>query len=88
MEDLRQVVAQRVRGSAQHRSGLCKIALQEVRFSQHDPNGEFVFFGERGRCPEERREQLNRDGGLAALERGAGSCNHWLQRGVGHGVSV
>ena len=45
VQHLRQVFAKRIRRSAKHRSGLCKIPLQEVRFSQHDPNTELVFLG-------------------------------------------
>jgi hypothetical protein len=45
VQNLRQILAKRVGRPAQHRSGLCKIPLQEVRFSQHDADAELVFLG-------------------------------------------
>ena len=43
VQDLRELLAERVGRPAQRRSGLCKIPLQEVRFSQHDADAELVF---------------------------------------------
>ena len=43
VQDLGQLLAERVGRPAQYRSGLCKIPLQEVRFSQHDADAELVF---------------------------------------------
>ena len=85
MQDLRQVLAEGIGRAAEHRSGLCKIALQEVRFSQHDADTELVVPGQRRGRAQKRREQIDRVGGLPALERGAGAGDHGLQRGVGHG---
>ncbi len=42
VQDLRQAFTNRVRRAAEDGSGLCKIALQEVRFSQHDPHAQFI----------------------------------------------
>ena len=84
VQDRRQVLADGVWRAAEDGSGLCKIALQEVRFSQHDADAEFVVARQRGRRAQQRREQFDRGGGLAALERGAGAGNHRLKSGVGH----
>jgi len=45
VQDRRNSLAQGVRRPSEHGSGLCKIALQEVRFSQHDPDTELVVLG-------------------------------------------
>ena len=67
VHDRGNVVAQRVRRTAEHGSGLCKIPLQEVRFSQHDPDTELVIPGERRGRPQQGRKQLDGGGGLPAL---------------------
>jgi hypothetical protein len=79
-----QRLAQRVGRPAQHGPGLCKITLQEVRFSQHDPNGEFVLAGQGRRPSKEGRQQLDGPSRLPALERGGRAGNNWLKGGVGH----
>ena len=71
MQRLRQIIA--IRGAAKGRSGLCKIALQEVRFSKHDANTQLVFARQRGRRSQQRRKQFDRGSGLAAFERRGGS---------------
>ena len=47
VENRRDALAHGVGRSAEHGSGLCKIPLQEVRFSQHDPDAELVLLGKR-----------------------------------------
>jgi len=42
VQHLRQGFPNRVWRAAEDGSGLCKIALQEVRFSQHDPHAQFI----------------------------------------------
>ena len=84
MQHLRQGFTNRVWGAAQDRSGLCKIPLQEVRFSQHDANGQLVVAGQRRGCAEQRREQIDRRCRLAAFEGGIGAGDYRLQRCVGH----
>jgi len=49
VENMGQGLAYRVRRPADHGSGLCKIPLQEVRFSQHDADTELVLPGQRRR---------------------------------------
>jgi hypothetical protein len=88
VQGLRQVLAQGIRGAAKDRSGLCKIPLQEVRFSQHDANGELVFLGERRGGPEKRTQKLDGDGGLPAFECGARPADYGLKSGVGHERSI
>ena len=86
VQDLGELLAQRIWRPAQRRSGLCKIPLQEVRFSQHDANGELVLAGKRGWRAQKRRQDLDRGRGLAPFERRDGAGNHGLKCGVGHGA--
>ena len=86
MQHLGQGLANRVGRPAQHRSGLCKIPLQEVRFSQHDPDSQLIVARERRRRAQQRGEQFDGGRRLAALERGGGAGNDRLQRCVSHGA--
>ena len=86
--DRRDVLTQRVRRSAEHGSGLCKIPLQEVRFSQHDPDTELVFLGQRRGRPQQGSQEFDGRGSLSALERRPCPDDNGLKRGVGHGASI
>jgi hypothetical protein len=88
MKDLGQVFANRVGRPSQHRSGLCKIPLQEVRFSQHDSDRELVIPGERRRRTQQGRQEFDGVGGLPALQRRAGPGDNGLKCGVSHGASI
>lgn len=85
MKNLGQVFANRVGRPAQDRSGLCKIPLQEVRFSQHDANRQLVVSGERRGRAQQRCEQVYGRGRMSAFECGIGACNDGLQSCVTHG---
>jgi hypothetical protein len=85
VQDLGQVFANRVGGASQHRSGLCKIPLQEVRFSQHDANRQLVVSRQRGWGAQQRGQQIDGRGRMTALKGGIGASDDRLQCGVTHG---